>query len=42
MSERRPNNVVIVAKANKTARMIWAVLAKDQSYQAEYAGVRPA
>ena len=42
MSERRPNNVVIVAQANKTARMIWAVLAKGQPYRAEYAGVGPA
>ena len=42
MGERRPNNVVIVAQANKTARMIWAVLAKGQPYRAEYAGARPA
>ena len=42
VGERRPTNVVIVAQANKTARMIWAVLAKGQPYQAKYVSARPA
>lgn len=42
MSERRPPNVVIVAQANKMARQIWAVLAKEQSFQPDHISVRPA
>lgn len=38
---RRPANVVIVAQAAKTARTIWAVVAKQQEYQRGYQSVRP-
>ena len=38
---RRPNNVVIVAQAAKTARTIWAVTAKEQDYQRGYQSIRP-
>jgi hypothetical protein len=31
---RRPYSVVVAAIANKLARTIWAVLAKDQRYEA--------
>ena len=37
LAERRPANVVTVALANKTARTIWALLAHDQVYQADFA-----
>ena len=33
LAERRPENVVIVALANRTARMIWALLAYDRKYE---------
>ena len=36
LAERRPANVVTVAIANKTARMIWALLAHDRAYQANF------
>jgi transposase len=42
MKKRRPMNVVIVALANKMARMIWAILAHDRSYQKGYVSVKPA
>jgi transposase len=42
MGERRPANVVIVALANKMARQIWAVLAKEQAFQPGHISVRPA
>ena len=29
---RRPTNVVLVAMANKTARVVWAMLSRDQTY----------
>lgn len=38
---RRPANVVIVAQAAKMARTIWAVVAKQQTYQKDYRSVRP-
>lgn len=38
---RRPANVVVVAQAAKMARTIWAVTAKEQSYQRGYESVRP-
>ena len=38
---RRPANVVIVAQAAKMARAIWAVTAKEQSYQKGFESVRP-
>ncbi len=34
---RRPLNVAVVALANKMARMIWALLAHDRTYQKGYA-----
>jgi transposase len=34
---RAPKNVVIVALANKLARIVWAVLAHDRSYDVAYA-----
>ena len=42
MKKRRPLNVVVVALANKIARMIWAVLANDRPYQKDYVSVKPA
>jgi transposase len=42
MRRRRPANVVIVALANKMARMIWAVLAHDRPYQRDYVSSNPA
>ena len=38
---RRPANVVIVAQAAKMARTIWALTAKEQSYQRGFKSVRP-
>ena len=32
--ERRPARVVTVAMANKTARIVWAVLARGEAYRA--------
>lgn len=37
MKQRRPLNVVIVAMANKLARIIWAMLAHQQPYRQDYA-----
>lgn len=39
--ERRHKNVVIVAQAAKTARIIWAVTAKAQAYQGGHQSSRP-
>ena len=36
LKKRRPANVVAVALANKTARMIWAVLAHDREYESNF------
>jgi len=36
LAERRPDNVVTVALANKTARTIWALLAHDRAYPANF------
>ncbi len=36
LTERRLHNVVTVALANKTARTIWALLAHDRAYQANF------
>ena len=36
LAERRPTNVVTVALANKTARTIWALLAHDRAYRANF------
>ena len=41
LATRRPPNVVTVAMANKTARTIWALLAHDRAYQANFVS-RPA
>jgi transposase len=41
LKTRRPANVVIVAQAAKMARTIWAVTAKQQSYQQGYQSIRP-
>ncbi|WP_186056171.1 IS110 family transposase [Burkholderia gladioli] len=42
LRKRRPFNVAVVAQANKTARMIWAILAHDRPYQKDYVSVKPA
>lgn len=42
MKERRPLNVVIVAMANKLARIIWAMLAYQRPYRKDYESVKPA
>ncbi|SOE96919.1 Transposase [Burkholderia sp. D7] len=42
ISKRRPVNVVIVALANKMARMIWAILAHERQYQKGYVSTKPA
>jgi transposase len=41
LSKRRPPNVVIVALANKMARTIWAVLARERAYDKDHVSVRP-
>lgn len=41
IGKRRPPNVVIVALANKMARMIWAILAHERPYQKDYVSARP-
>lgn len=42
IQKRRPQNVVIVAQANKTARMIWALLAHGHAYDKQHVSTRPA
>lgn len=42
LGKRRPSNVVVVALANKMARMIWAMLAHDRAYQGDWVSVKPA
>ena len=37
MLTRKPRMLVTVALANKTARIVWAVLAKGQNYRAPVA-----
>ena len=32
---RRPTNVVLVAMANKTARVVWAMLSRGEAFRAE-------
>tara|TARA_R110000850_G_scaffold110818_17_gene224126 strand:+ start:5592 stop:5801 length:210 start_codon:yes stop_codon:yes gene_type:complete len=32
---RRPVNVVLVAMANKTARVVWAMLSRGEAFRAE-------
>jgi transposase len=41
LQKRRHKNVAIVAQAAKIARTMWAVLAKEQDYQANHKSVRP-
>lgn len=41
LTQRRPANVAVVALANKMARAIWAVTAKQQDYQRSYQSARP-
>ena len=41
LAERRPANVVAVALATRTARMIWALLAHDRAYQPTYVSQAP-
>ncbi len=33
MLARRPTNVVLVAMANKTARVVWAMLMRNEDFQ---------
>jgi len=40
--KRRPVNVVIVALANKMARIAWALLAHGKQYEHDHVSVRPA
>lgn len=42
MKQRRPLNVVIVAMANKLARIIWAMLAYQRPYSKDYVSAKPA
>lgn len=42
LQSRRPLNVAIVAQANKTARTIWAILARGVEYERDHISVRPA
>lgn len=42
LQKRRHKNVAIVAQAAKTARIIWAVTAKEQAYLGGYRSSRPA
>jgi transposase len=37
MLARRPTNVVLVAMANKTARVVWVLLTREETYQARTA-----
>ena len=40
LGRRRPKNVVYVARANKNARIVWALLARREQYDANYAPAR--
>ena len=40
LAKRRPLNIVTVARANKTARTAWALLAHDREYDQHFAGRR--
>lgn len=42
LGQRRPNNVVIVALANKMARTMWAILAHGRAYHPGHISTRPA
>jgi len=36
LQQRRHNNVALVAQANKTARIVWALLSHGRDYQCEW------
>jgi len=42
MKKRRLLNVVIVAMANKLARIIWAMTTHQRPYRKDYESVKPA
>lgn len=42
LKKRRPQNVVIVAQANKMARVIWALLAHGRAFDKQHVSSRPA
>jgi len=42
LTKRRPQNVVIVAQANKMARIIWALLAHGRAFDKHHVSSRPA
>ena len=42
MAQRRPKNVVVVARANKHARIVWALLAHRRDYESGYRPLRAA
>ena len=39
--ERRNTNVAVVAMANKAARIVWALLAKDRRYDPDHVSAAP-
>ena len=41
IKKRRPLNVAVVAQANRMARTIWAILARDRAYDKDYVSVKP-
>lgn len=41
LRKRRPNNVAIVAMANKIARTVWAVVAHKRTYDKNYVSTKP-
>lgn len=42
VSKRRPKNVAVVARANKNARIVWALLAHQRTFEASYQRVQQA
>ncbi len=42
MLARRNKNIAAVALAAKNARIAWALLAHERTYQCDYVGKRPA
>jgi transposase len=42
LCKRRPSNIVVIALANKMARMIWAILAHERAYQGDWISIKPA
>ena len=42
LQARKPLNVVVVALANRQARLVWALLAHDRDYQEDYTSQPPA